>query len=140
MLNPSIADDRIDDRTVKKCMGFAKALGYGSIEIVNLFAYIATDPKELSNIIMSEGQAGKMIAIRPDNDKHIKSAAKRSDIIVAGWGNHASPYERPQNIAPLLLGKKLRCVHINNSGHPKHPLYHPYLSIIGEDSLLIYTA
>ena len=49
MLNPSIADAEDADPTVKRCINFAKLWCYSSVEIVNLFAYIATDPKKLLN-------------------------------------------------------------------------------------------
>ena len=47
MLNPSTADAQEDDPTIRRCIGFAKAWGYGGIVVTNLFAYRATNPKEL---------------------------------------------------------------------------------------------
>lgn len=38
MLNSSTADANVDDATIKKCINFAKAFDYGSIQVVNLFA------------------------------------------------------------------------------------------------------
>jgi hypothetical protein len=38
MLNPSTADADIDDATIRSCIRLAKGLGYGSFEVVNLFA------------------------------------------------------------------------------------------------------
>ena len=47
MLNPSKADDKIDDPTVRRCISFAKNWGFGGLMIGNLFAYRTTYPKEL---------------------------------------------------------------------------------------------
>lgn len=146
LLNPSIADNRTDDPTVKKCMGFAKGLGYGSIEIVNLFAYIATEPKELLDIINNNKKiegckelTGKKAAIGPYNDQHIKTAAQRAEVIILGWGNNASPFKRCKDVIELLPDKELKCIEINRSGQPKHPLYKGFLSIKDKESLLTYT-
>jgi hypothetical protein len=47
LLNPSTADETREDRTVRRCIGFARGRGYGALEVVNLYAYVATDPAEL---------------------------------------------------------------------------------------------
>src|SRR5689334_10316767 len=47
MLNPSTADDWKDDSTIRRCIGFARTWGFGALEVVNLFAYRATDSRKL---------------------------------------------------------------------------------------------
>lgn len=136
LLNPSIADSNDDDPTAKKCMGFAKGLGYGSIEIVNLFAYIATDPDNLKDVIEKQG---KSVAIGPKTDEYIKAAAKRCNLIVLGWGNNADKFKRCKDVIELLSERELKCLKINKSTQPKHPLYAGYLDTPDVDSLLDYT-
>lgn len=46
-LNPSSADHRRDDATLRRLIGFAGSWGYGGIEVVNLFAWISADPAAL---------------------------------------------------------------------------------------------
>ena len=47
-VNPSTADAQIDDPTIRSCYRLVNALGYGSFEVVNLFAWRATDPNDLA--------------------------------------------------------------------------------------------
>src|SRR4029079_18953941 len=39
MLNPSTADARVLDPTIRRCVGFARAWAFGVVEAVNLFAW-----------------------------------------------------------------------------------------------------
>jgi len=38
MLNPSTADGRKDDSTIKRCVAYAMSWGYGKLYVINLFA------------------------------------------------------------------------------------------------------
>ena len=46
MLNPSTADALMDDRTIRRCKGFATREGCTSLTVVNLFAFRATNPDD----------------------------------------------------------------------------------------------
>lgn len=120
MLNPSTADDQIDDATIRKCIGFAQRWGFGGITVANLFAYRATDPKELKKAADPVGKA---------NDDWLLSLSgglSEGKTIVAAWGVHGAFKDRDQKVAGLLKDKKLFCLGTTKDGHPKHPLYIPY--------------
>ena len=126
MLNPSTADGTEDDPTIRRCVGFAKAWGFGSIEVVNLFAFRATEPDDLMALLRYGGDA-----IGPENDDHILEAAEACGIIIGAWGAHKSAGAwdladgRAASVCRLLSRRDINCLRITASGHPSHPLYLP---------------
>jgi hypothetical protein len=71
MLNPSTADERTLDPTIRRCIGFAKAWGFGGIDVVNLFAWRTTDPAALARVADPIG---------PRNDGMIAAALRQSAV------------------------------------------------------------
>ena len=118
MLNPSTADAEQDDATIRRCIGFAKAHGFGGIEVVNLYAYRATKPADLR-------KAGYPVG--PENDAHIESVARHAGTVCVAWGSNVAGLERPQIVLPMLrnLGVQPMCLNITKSGFPSHPLMLP---------------
>lgn len=118
-VNPSKADEIKDDPTVRKNIGFARRWEYGWLEVVNIFAWMATDPEDMK-------AADEPIG--PANDIYIREAVLRADLTVCAWGNHGSYLGRSKQVMDMLrpLGKTLYCLGTNDSGEPKHPLYVPY--------------
>jgi hypothetical protein len=112
MLNPSIADAERNDPTIRRCLGFARAWEYGGLEVVNLYAYRATQPAELFRAADPVG---------PDNDRHIAEAVARAGRVIVGWGNHGRNAERLASVLPLL--NEAYCFDITSAGQPRHPLY-----------------
>ena len=111
-LNPSTADEKIDDPTIRRCINYAKNWGYGSLLMVNLFAYRATMPTELKNVKNPIGN---------DNDLHIIELSKKVDVAVDAWGNEGSLLNRDKEVKKII--PNLKCLKINKSGQPAHPLY-----------------
>lgn len=125
MLNPSTADAMADDPTIRRCVGFAKAWGYGALLVVNLFGLRATDPSELY---------GHDDPVGPDNDVVLAEWADRvSGPVVAAWGNHGDYQDRCVEVTDLFSrhGARVMCLGMTKSGQPRHPLY------VRADTLLV---
>lgn len=116
MLNPSTADARQDDPTIRSCVRLLAGFGYGSMEVVNIFAFRATDPRELLQ------QADP---VGPRNHECIEAAILRCDVAICAWG--AFPPARQFAVEPLNLIRARRpaayCFGKTKDGSPKHPLY-----------------
>ncbi|AMQ67013.1 DUF1643 domain-containing protein [Mycolicibacterium fortuitum] len=118
MLNPSTADAEKDDPTIRRCIGFGKAWGYGGIVVHNLYAYRATAPDMLANVDDPIG---------PANRDYLGN--KIATCTIAAWGAHPAAVGwwngYPYNITAALKRPQLLCLGVNGNGSPKHPLYVP---------------
>lgn len=119
MLNPSTADETANDPTVTRCINFARHWGFGRLEVCNIFAYRATDPKELYDLEYPSQVIG------PDNDMYLRHAIERADRVVCAWGNHGLLFGRGIFLreAIRLEGKFPLAFKITQKGQPIHPLY-----------------
>ena len=115
MLNPSTADEHADDPTIRRCIGFAREWGYGGVEIVNLFALRATDPREL---MTARDPIGRR------NDSYLIETSRRSAAVVIAWGIHGAFRSRGA-VARGLLSPRARLLALGwtREGEPRHPLY-----------------
>jgi len=124
MMNPSVATEIGDDRTVAKCQRFARAWGYGGIFVGNSFAYRCTDQKRLLEVDDPIG---------PDNDTHLLAMAKKADLVVLAYGAPQAKALRPRGTeVARMLGRhdiKVTALRLSKSGRPEHPLYLPSVLI-----------
>jgi hypothetical protein len=124
LTNPSKADALEDDKTVEQCFKLADYNGYGGFEIVNLFAFRATNPKCLIGHEKDE-------LVGDEGDKYIFEALKGKSKVVLGWGNAVKElkdvknFKRDKEVAELLQNNVngLYCAELTIKGCPKHPLY-----------------
>lgn len=119
MLNPSTATERQNDPTVERCERRARALGFGQFRVCNIFAWRATDPRDMRAAADPVG---------PDNDDAIRAGAAWADMILCAWGTHGAHLGRGAAVEALLreTGKDLWHLGLSKAGHPKHPLYIGY--------------
>ena len=111
-LNPSTADETQDDPTLTRCINFAKAWGYGGVYTANLFAYRATDPKQLLK---------RKRVIGKQNDHWLQQLSERCELVIAAWGNDGKYQNRAQQVKQQI--QPLHYLKMNKSGEPAHPLY-----------------
>jgi len=112
MLNPSTADAWTDDPTIARCWRRAKAAGFGSIAVVNLFALVATDPGELD---------GHPDPVGPGNDACLAVMCQPGGAVVAGWGSHGAGSGRAGEVTRSLAGVRFQCLGTTAKGQPRHP-------------------
>ena len=113
-LNPSTADEMLDDPTIRRCVSFAREWGYARLHMANLFAFRATDPRDMKNASDPVG---------PENDKHLLALANDSALTVAAWGVHGTLGGRHNAVRGML--PRLHYLRLTKDGHPGHPLYLP---------------
>lgn len=114
MLNPSTADAFRLDPTVRRCMGFAKRWGYGTLLVGNAFALRSTDPKALYEAADPVG---------PANDEQLRLIGERAHLVIAAWGNHGALGARGPAVMRILRTERLAHLGFTKAGQPRHPLY-----------------
>lgn len=119
MLNPSTADDRQDDPTIRKVRGFSQRWGFGGVVVVNLFPLRSTDPAGLR--AAGVDRHGPL-----DNGAAIWTAC-HGRVVVLAWGAHGARFRHGavretmgyvQAATPLGVV----CLGRTGSGEPRHPL------------------
>lgn len=119
MLNPSTADQFQDDPTIRRCRGFATDWGFARLEVVNLYALRATNPKALFEANDPVG---------PANNDVILAAQERAERVVVAWGAPKAP-QKSQRVQEVVSGPlrdvPLFCLGTTKDGAPRHPLYVP---------------
>lgn len=127
MVNPSTADAERDDATIRKLRGFGNRHKWGRLIVGNLFAYRATDVRELGRVSDPIG---------PDADYWLGKIAGVVDRVIYAWGPVAKQPRAYRSIRwPRVTGIFLGVdeFQIGPSaicGSPKHPLMLPYDSDI----------
>ncbi|HEX9640563.1 MAG TPA: DUF1643 domain-containing protein [Candidatus Krumholzibacteria bacterium] len=123
-LNPSKADEKEDDASVRVGMGFARRWGDGGIVIINVGDLVETYSTHLP--ALHEDRRG------PEHWPHVFDAmdgrygAIHADVL-CGWGDEGAGPIAEQTVA-FIRGRNLRPVALalTKSGNPGHPLRKSY--------------
>lgn len=121
-LNPSRADERADDPTIRRCIGFARRWGAPRLNVVNLSPLVATYPGDLK----AAGPEPESVTER--NLEHVASVSRGGEMVIAAWGVLGAVEGRDARVMELLCGSGVRVVHclaFNADGSPRHPMYMP---------------
>ncbi len=122
-INPSTADEKKDDPTVRRWRGFTERNNGVKFIIGNVFAFRATDVGELAR---AEDPVG------PENMLHIDGIISEADILVPCWGSRNKlPRELWGHLDMFVdklncSGKPVKCFGKTVSNDPKHPLMLSY--------------
>ena len=117
MLNPSTADATEDDPTIRRCIGYARREGCGSLKVVNIMAFRATNPRNLPK---------DHKALGPKNSEYLHRVTEQADgPIIAAWGGNKAATRYVPNLLKAFeaRGIKLQCLKKTKDGSPGHPLY-----------------
>lgn len=125
-LNPSDADELVDDPTCRKWRGFAERWGFGGFVAGNLCGFRTPFPVELER----RARLGlELECVGDRNDEHLRLLASHPavDLIVPCWGASvpAELRHRVDDVLTLLRGNArgvpLKCLGLTASGDPRHP-------------------
>jgi hypothetical protein len=117
-LNPSTATEAVDDPTIRRCIGYAKAWDYGGLLMLNIFAYRATLPSDMwaaarRGVDIIGGERNYYEAM----GEYIRQY--QAVMTLAAWGREGG--ERGRGVQKNL--PNLYCLGVNSDRSPKHPLY-----------------
>ena len=113
-LNPSTADERDDDQTVRRCVYYARRWGFGGLRVTNLYAFRSTRPERMR-------AAQEPVGL--ENDRWLCEVAAAAGSVVVAWAADVMVARREGAVLELLRGLPLQCLAHTRTGRPRHPLY-----------------
>lgn len=120
-LNPSTADENIDDPTITRCIGFARDWGYGGMFMGNLFAFRNTYPETLKICVVNP--------VGTENDTELRAMNSETKLTVLCWGNGGVYKDRGQEVEQMF--PDVWSFGYTKQGQPRHPLY------LAKDTVLV---
>lgn len=125
-LNPSTATHAENDQTIRRCVVFARALGFRGLRMLNVAAFRATAPRDM------------LRAPDPIGPEHsldfLRAMAEDAPFLVACWGSagaHSRLAARTRELR-TEFGGRLRAFGLTANGQPLHPLYLPHSAALSE--------
>ena len=109
MLNPSIANSKKNDPTIRKIISYSKSWGFGGVYVGNIYSNISPYPKDIRLIKFHREKK---------NIESIKKMKEKTELTVFSWGNN----EKTPNWLKATI-KNPYYIELSKNGIPKHPLY-----------------
>lgn len=119
-VNPSTATAEENDATIRRDMGFARALGFGRLLKLNLFGW---RDKNVRALLAVDDPVG------PENDAVIAREVAGAHLFVAAWGAKSGRLGKLVNARAVAALAAVRCdvyaLRLTDGGHPEHTLFLP---------------
>ena len=114
-LNPSRANEDVNDNTIKKLIKITLNNGYGGLFMLNLFGIISEKPAVL---VSHPNPIGL-------NDVYLKTIIQAVDVVVCCWGTFKEAHKtgRSKEVLAMVPVEKRYYLRLTKDGHPWHPLY-----------------
>lgn len=137
LLNPSVADGKRDDPTMRRMMGFSHRWGFGSMIVVNVYPFISSSTPELRLWCASWGIEHSAKEAWIKNTYVVSAAMDKATTLVAAWGNgvdrddievfldHARPCidtSEHDGFGNVKVPAEWMCLGQTGLGNPIHPL------------------
>lgn len=118
-LNPSRADARRDDPTLRRLCGAARRWGFGDLQVLNLFAWVASDPAALRRASEPVGSENESWLLRGLRER------PPGAVLWLGWGNGGAWCGRDRWLLRQLEEHRCPAFALGRTarGQPRHPLY-----------------
>lgn len=116
-VNPSTADERENDPTIRKDIGFSERQGFGGLLKLNVSAYRSTDPRGMRNQPIGE----------LNTPSHLREYFEMfgATQFTAAWGRNGKYLQRHVE-AVIAEFPEAMCFGRNPDGTPRHSLMLPY--------------
>lgn len=133
MFNPSTADDKSDDQTIRRLCAWAKRWGYGGILVVNLYSLRSSDPTEVhgrERDAFGDAQPEAWAAA-------LDIAAQQGTPVLCAWGALGSSFASKPFLA-AAADLELICIGLTADGRPKHPMARGRSRVPDDQEPLVY--
>jgi len=118
-VNPSTADASQDDPTIRRCVGFARASGFGSLVMLNLFCWRSTDVGGLSDATDPIGEEANRVLLEDTSAMLIWASGPAEKV------PKRLRYRFDEVEKMLRARRPIYAIAFTKSGWPAHPLMLP---------------
>lgn len=127
-LNPSTANANTNDNTINILIKVLSKLGYGGFYMMNCFAYITSDPKQLKHDPMTDQW----------NNNMLTTIASKCDTIIFAYGTFKIIVETGRHSELKEMFPNAMCFGVNKNGTPFHPRALSYKGLLNSPQLIRY--
>jgi len=128
MLNPSDADDELDDPTIRRVIHFSNEWRYRGVTVVNLYPYRSPDPEKCKEWATTRDR--KLTRVVEDamrrNAAIVAEHCRAASMVVAAWGNNPWDLGLLESVVGVMLAGRacpeIYCLGTTGRGAPKHPM------------------